>query len=173
VTGEEALTALVATLEQIRGLIPADKSGWDGDPVLRFGGRAPVDHRRQLCRRVPAGEPDRSRRRALGPVGRLPQPACKCAARRPLQRPDLDRYHHRPRNPSSPRCTASADARAIIAPYAPNGISDRAVAVKRDFAGTGRGFWGLCGNCLEFLARLSGGTRCWFVGLEVESFATS
>jgi uncharacterized protein with HEPN domain len=36
VTGEEALTALVATLEQIRDLIPADKSAWDGHPVVRL-----------------------------------------------------------------------------------------------------------------------------------------
>ena len=35
-TAEEALTSLIETLEQIRGLIPAEKASWDGDLVLRL-----------------------------------------------------------------------------------------------------------------------------------------
>ncbi len=36
VTAEEALTSLIQTLDQIRGLIPAEKASWDGDLVLRL-----------------------------------------------------------------------------------------------------------------------------------------
>ena len=35
-TAEEALTSLIQTLDQIRGLIPAEKASWDGDLVLRL-----------------------------------------------------------------------------------------------------------------------------------------
>lgn len=35
-TGDEALAALVDTLEQLRAILPDDKAGWDGDPVVRL-----------------------------------------------------------------------------------------------------------------------------------------
>jgi hypothetical protein len=70
-----ALTALVETLEQIRDLLPADKSAWDGD--LSFVWPSNV------CGSPPAtvpkstdGQTRSTRRGALGRVGRLPQPAC-------------------------------------------------------------------------------------------------
>lgn len=35
-TADEALHALVETLEQLQGILPADKGGWDADLILRL-----------------------------------------------------------------------------------------------------------------------------------------
>lgn len=35
-TGSEALAALITTLEQLKGLLPTDKAGWDRDAILQL-----------------------------------------------------------------------------------------------------------------------------------------
>lgn len=35
-TSDETLDALIAVLEQIRSVLPADKPAWDGQPVVRL-----------------------------------------------------------------------------------------------------------------------------------------
>jgi hypothetical protein len=36
VTGDEALSALTATVEQLREIVPANKAVWDAEPVVRL-----------------------------------------------------------------------------------------------------------------------------------------
>jgi len=54
VTSDEALRALIATLEELRRILPGDKVNWDRDPIVRLAverlwitaGNAADEHRR-------------------------------------------------------------------------------------------------------------------------------
>lgn len=60
-TADEALNALVETLEQLQGILPADKASWDAAPLVRLAverlwisaGNAAEEHRRAA--RIDAG----------------------------------------------------------------------------------------------------------------------